>query len=180
MVRVDLVVYNGFSLLEAFGPLQLLAARPDRFSVRLLAATGMAPATAPATVTSEQGVTVQTEALLGQVAARATPASSATAAAPAPAPTSTPRGGAPTTSAAAILVPGGAGAADAVADRHFCDAKYLLSVGSGAALLAVAGLLGWWRHPSGLVRGAVNHTLWCQNGECAVGCLGFSRGARRN
>lgn len=117
---VQIVLFDGFELLDVFGPVELFGLLPEHFAV-----TFLAPGEVP--VRSSQGVTVN--------------ADHAYAAAPAP---------------DIILVPGGLATREVIIDEaflawlrgHGAAAELVMSVCTGSALLAAAGLLEGYRATS--------------------------------
>ncbi|MGC5167350.1 DJ-1/PfpI family protein [Luteimicrobium sp. DT211] len=130
--RVTVVLFEGFELLDVFGPVELLSMLPDLVSVELAG-----PATGP--VRSSQGTEV--------VATRAYPWATDPAADDDADPRESPD---------IVLVPGGQGTRRLVEDADFLGglaawagrARVVTSVCTGSGVLAAAGLLDGYRATS--------------------------------
>lgn len=119
---IGAVVFDGFELLDLFGPLEMFGMYRDAFDIRVIG-TGRGDAVCSAA--SHQGPRVEIDAAIGEVGVGADPAPEM------------------------MLVPGGQGTRALVSDEMFLSeikrlserAELVTSVCTGSALLARAGVL---------------------------------------
>lgn len=129
MYHVDILLFENFETLDIFGPVEILGALPDLFKLNFVSLKG-------GLIKSTQGVPVQAEKYQPKVAQTDQEDGFQ-------------KSRHNTPEKRIVLIPGGAGTRDLASNSEYIafikafatDATYILSVCTGAALLAKAGLL---------------------------------------